>query len=359
MVRALAAAVFAIGLTILSTLLTAPAVSAAPLPLPEPRPAIRVVEQYPDQMPPAGIGAAYSPGAPGFLTLPYLRNGHFISSTFDHCNPDYGNDGVICRFDGTVAYAGNGADPSAPTGYSMTPGKEDYLYYDGHDGVDFGLYYEPVVAAADGIVTYADWSTPGCTKCSFGRGVRIDHRNGFDTLYGHLWRIDVTAGQRVSRGQVLGISGTTGASTGEHLHFGVYHHSTWDPVDPFGWSGPGPDPWAHDAGNLWVGGTAKSPAVELPTLLAKAAVAPSSESGTDIVVDWASPGAGLTFDVTQFTDDAAGVHLMRGTRETRVTVHGERGHEYWFLVTASSPLGHGDSAVTAPVALIPDRAAIR
>ncbi len=326
-----------------------PSASAAPLPLPGPPPPARVVDKYPDQMPPAGIGAVYSPGTVGFLTLPYLGDGHFISSNFDHCHPDYSRDGVICRFDGTVAYAGNGSDPDAPTGYAKTSGKDDYLYYDGHDGVDMGLYYEPVVAAADGTVTYADWSTAGCTRCSFGRGVRLDHGNGFDTLYGHLWRIDVARGQRVRRGQVIGVSGTTGASTGEHLHFGVYHHATWDPVDPFGWSGAGPDPWSHDVGNLWVGGAARSPALLTPRVAAS--VEAAADGGTDLLVRWTSPGAGLTFDVTQFTDDGAGVRLLSGSAATSVGVRGALGHQYWFLVRATSALGHTDAAATPAVAL--------
>lgn len=308
-------------------------------------------------MPKAGIGGAYAPDTVGFLTLPYLNDGHFVSSTFDHCNPDYRHDGVICRFDGTVAYAGNGRDKDAPSGYAMSAGRDDYLYYDGHDGVDFGLYYEPVVAAADGIVTYADWSTPGCARCSFGRGVRIDHGNGFDTLYGHLWRIDVHRNQRVRRGEVIGISGTSGASTGEHLHFGVYHHATWDPVDPYGWSGPGADPWPQDAGNLWVAGAARSPAVVQPLVTARVAI--GGAAGTDLTVSWESPGEGLAFDVVQFTDDGIGRRLAQGSTARNLTVHGEVGHEYWFLVSAVSPLGHRDSAATVPVAMLSDVAAAR
>jgi hypothetical protein len=344
------AIIVAISLAIISAALASPVVLAAPLPLPGAAHGARVVDKYPSQMPRAGIGAVYSPGTAGFLTLPYLGDGHFISSNFDHCGPNYSRDGMICRFDGTVAYAGNGSDPDAPTGYAMSAGKDDFLYYDGHDGVDMGLYYEPVVAAADGRVTYSDWSTPGCTRCSFGKGVRIDHGNGFDTLYGHLWRIDAVVGQSVRRGQVIGISGTTGASTGEHLHFGVYHHGTWDPVDPFGWSGPGADPWSHDNGNLWQGGAARSPNVTVPTI--GAGVATTGPDDSDLLVSWSSPAATATYDVVQFTDDQAGVPLVAGVGAGSLTVHAQVGHRYWFKVSAVSALGHTDAMATTAIRLV-------
>ena len=337
----MAAAAFAFAIAAASPAL------ASPLPVPDPKPAQRVVDLYPSQMPGAGIGGQYGPTGGGFLTLPCVTDCHFVSSNFDHCGPNYALDGVICRFDGTIAYAGNGRDPEATVGYAMTAGKSDWLFYDGHDGWDLGLYYEQVVAAADGTVTYADWNTPGCARCGFGQGVRIDHGNGFDTLYGHLWQLEVNRGQHVSRGQVIGISGSTGNSTGEHLHFGVYHHGTWDPVDPFGWSGAGRDPWANDAGNLWLGGAAKGPALDLPNVTASAVAA--GDAGSDIAVSWSSPGPGVTFKVTQYRDDEAGTVLLSLGRATSTLVHGEPGHAYWYLVTATTGLGEVDSKATTPV----------
>jgi murein DD-endopeptidase MepM/ murein hydrolase activator NlpD len=328
------------------TIVTAVPAAAAPLPLPDPKPKERVVDLYPEQMPASGIAGQYGPAAGGFLTLPYLGDGHFVTSAFDHCGPNYRVDGVICRFDGTVAYAGNGRDPEAPIGYAMTSGKQDWLFYDGHDGWDLGLYYEQVVAAADGVVSYADWSTPGCTTCSFGQGVRIDHGNGFDTLYGHLWKIGVQRGQSVRRGQVIGISGSSGASTGEHLHFGVYHHGTWDPVDPFGWEGGGRDPWPDDAGNLWLNGAARSPALALPKVTASATVA---DDGSTLQLSWSSPGPEVGFDVTQFVNDEMGAKILSGTSRTSATVPAEAGHSYWFEVTATTSLGESDTGATAPV----------
>jgi murein DD-endopeptidase MepM/ murein hydrolase activator NlpD len=331
-------------------------VHAAPLPLPDPV-APRSVSPYPNQMPAAGISGQYATPGGGFLTLPCLGDCHFVTSNFDHCGPTYAIDGVICRFDGTIAYAGNGRDPQASIGYAVTSGGHDYLYYDGHDGWDLGLYYEPVLAAADGTVTYSDWAVPGCYTCSFGQGVRIDHGNGFDTLYGHLWRLDVAKGQRVSRGQVIGISGTTGSATGEHLHFGVYHHGTWMPVDPFGWEGKGADPWSEDAGNLWLGGAARPPAITLPQVTAGASATGPDDS--QIAVSWSSPGPGVTYDVSEYADDGASSQVLSATTATAAVVQGQPGHSYWFLVSARTALGEVDAGATPAVTIFgagpPDR----
>ena len=58
----------------------------------------------------------------------------------------------------------------------------------------------------------------------------MDHAEGYQSLYGHLSRILVRPGQRVEKGQVLGYVGSTGRSTGPHLHYGVYRYGS--PVDP-------------------------------------------------------------------------------------------------------------------------------
>lgn len=85
---------------------------------------------------------------------------------------------------------------------------------------------EKVWASADGVVTRA-----GSTPLANGKNVRIAHPNGFTTYYLHLSRIDVAVGQHVKQGQVVGLSGNTGHSTGPHLHFSVTneHGSIIDP----------------------------------------------------------------------------------------------------------------------------------
>ena len=162
-----------------------------------------------------------------------------MTSIFDHCSPNYVPDGVVCRYDGLTKLAG-GFDETGPP-------SQAWLFYDGHDGLDYGLYYENVVAAADGRVVYADWNRPGCATCGYGQEVRIDHGNGITTRYAHLSKILVGDGQQVRRGQVIGISGNTGASTGEHLHFGAYLTAGFIPLDPYGWSVDGADPYHVEA----------------------------------------------------------------------------------------------------------------
>ncbi len=99
-----------------------------------------------------------------------------------------------------------------PTSGTIT---QNYSWY--HPGTDIANRGLPNVLAADsGRVTYA-----GCLTYGYGCHVRIDHDNGYTTLYAHLSQIFVNVGQTVSRGMALGRMGSTGRSTGPHLHFEV------------------------------------------------------------------------------------------------------------------------------------------
>lgn len=93
----------------------------------------------------------------------------------------------------------------------------------GHNAIDIAAPIgTPVHAALSGTV-YATGNTDLVKGCySFGKWVMIDHGNGLNTMYAHLSVIDVTKGQRVGTGDVIGLSGMTGYATGPHLHFGVY-----------------------------------------------------------------------------------------------------------------------------------------
>ena len=71
----------------------------------------------------------------------------------------------------------------------------------------------PILATADGVVTFAG------TFSSYGKLVKIKHDFGYETRYGHLSKIRVKKGQRVSRGEAIGGMGNTGRSTGTHLHY--------------------------------------------------------------------------------------------------------------------------------------------
>lgn len=99
-----------------------------------------------------------------------------------------------------------------------TSGKisQRYVWY--HKGIDIANKAgTPVLAADSGRVIVAGWPD----NIGYGNRVFIDHGNGFVTVYAHLSRIDVTAGQNVSRGNVIGLIGSTGRSTGPHLHFEI------------------------------------------------------------------------------------------------------------------------------------------
>jgi murein DD-endopeptidase MepM/ murein hydrolase activator NlpD len=85
-----------------------------------------------------------------------------------------------------------------------------------HEGIDIGAASgAPVRAAADGVVRRASWYG------GYGNAVIIDHGDGVQTLYGHNSSLDVQPGQRVSAGEVIAKVGSTGDSTGPHLHFEV------------------------------------------------------------------------------------------------------------------------------------------
>jgi murein DD-endopeptidase MepM/ murein hydrolase activator NlpD len=85
-----------------------------------------------------------------------------------------------------------------------------------HSGIDFkGAMGSPIFAAADGQVTFAG------SKSGYGQAIEITHGNGMMTRYAHLSRIGVAVGQKVAAGATIGGLGSTGRSTGPHLHFEV------------------------------------------------------------------------------------------------------------------------------------------
>jgi murein DD-endopeptidase MepM/ murein hydrolase activator NlpD len=95
-----------------------------------------------------------------------------------------------------------------------------------HTGVDISAPQgTPVHATADGIVIHAGWNG------GYGRCVIIDHGNNYQTWYAHLSRLDVIEGQEIRQGETLGAVGTSGRSTGSHLHYEVRIGST--PVNPY------------------------------------------------------------------------------------------------------------------------------
>jgi murein DD-endopeptidase MepM/ murein hydrolase activator NlpD len=97
-----------------------------------------------------------------------------------------------------------------------------------HPGIDIANRAAPPVLAADsGTIIAAGWDSTG-----YGNMVMIDHGNGFKTRYGHLQKIYVSIGQTVTRGNAIGQMGSTGRSTGTHLHFEIYNGATR--INPLG-----------------------------------------------------------------------------------------------------------------------------
>jgi hypothetical protein len=181
-----------------------------------------------------------------WLRPPY--NGTYrLNTFFDHHYPNYGQDNEI------TIYTGESVVTCSPH------------CYHGHPGYDWSMATAtPVLAAADGTVRETFLS-----NVLYGNSIVIEHDNGYYTLYAHLRDpnpFNVMEGQRVNAGDVIGWSGSTGNSTGPHLHFGVYlgpfTRQTNDEryaTDTFGWRGSYPDPLLnrpapglrHAASCLW------------------------------------------------------------------------------------------------------------
>lgn len=103
---------------------------------------------------------------------------------------------------------------------------QGYVWY--HKGIDIANKAVPSVLAADGgVVEYS-----GCLGWGYGCHVILNHGNGFKTLYAHFSQLYVSAGQRVARGNTLGKMGSTGRSTGTHLHFEIIQNGvSLNPLD--------------------------------------------------------------------------------------------------------------------------------
>ena len=94
-----------------------------------------------------------------------------------------------------------------------------------HEGLDIAVDFgTPVSATADGLVIYA------APHAGYGNLVIVYHSNGVTTRYGHLSRITVEAGQQIKRGEQVGHAGSTGRSTGTHVHYEIREND--QPVDP-------------------------------------------------------------------------------------------------------------------------------
>jgi murein DD-endopeptidase MepM/ murein hydrolase activator NlpD len=123
------------------------------------------------------------------------------------------------------------APPAQAVGWFMWPtwGNLTQHFHPGHNGLDIAnAAWTPIVAADGGVVTFSGWNEYG-----LGYAVAIDHENGYVTWYGHFAEVPaVSVGDRVAQGTWLGPMGSTGKSTGPHLHFIIIRDGVYqDPAD--------------------------------------------------------------------------------------------------------------------------------
>lgn len=123
------------------------------------------------------------------------------------------------------------SQPFGPSTFWFEPAYGGYPHF--HTGIDLvEPFGSPIYAADDGIVALVGKSSTG-----YGNYVVLAHSGGLDTLYGHLSTSLVKVGQTVTQGQVIGLEGSTGNSTGPHLHFELRINN--QPIDPTPYLPPG------------------------------------------------------------------------------------------------------------------------
>lgn len=247
---------------------------------------------------------AQTPELPRNTPTPFMRRPYYGSKTVaqrtvsfvDHDRPWYDNDGTFVRYDG--AKWTNVSIGSCTGGVNC---------YDGHNGYDLNLWYEPVLSVAAGMVIRAGWYNPLNHASSLGLWAAVDHGNGFVTAYGHLSALTVNNGDKVGTQWQVGTSGTTGSSTGPHLHMATYYLPNWSATDPFGWTGNYADPNVVPDNYLWVSDPGTSDPV--PVLSSKGgAVYPGATLVDDGGAGWSSTGSWNT--ATSSTDIKGDLHWV-------------------------------------------------
>jgi len=132
-----------------------------------------------------------------------------------------GQAGVAKSVYGAGACPGGYSGGAMGSGFFVWPTSSHVLsgndYWSGHLGIDIAAGIgDPVYAADSGVIVFAGWSNQG-----YGYMIMIDHGNGYQTLYAHLSSVGVYCGQDVYQSGYIGATGSTGNSTGSHLHFEV------------------------------------------------------------------------------------------------------------------------------------------
>lgn len=131
--------------------------------------------------------------------------------------PSTGGGGVRLRF-----FDPNSILPEWDATSPIWPIRVNQTFSRYHTGIDLDCSTgEPIYAAQGGTVTVAGWLS------GYGLAVRLEHPGGFQTLYGHASRLFVRVGQVVEHGQTIAACGSTGRSTGSHLHYEVIYENQW------------------------------------------------------------------------------------------------------------------------------------
>jgi murein DD-endopeptidase MepM/ murein hydrolase activator NlpD len=208
---------------------------------------------------------AHAQTAP-FLRRPYYgggQNGLPLNAMFDHWCPDYADFNLNDNICSLTPYTINGQFSNGIGRFLKYDGQTPPIVcpssncYSGHSGTDINMAYQPVVAAAPGRLQFAGWNNPN-HDILLGLMMRIDHSStvpNHRTVYGHLSMVRYLLNpslppeqqQYVGNWQI-GTSGTTGNSTGPHLHFEVQFRigNNWWAKDPYG--RPPVDPWQNATG---------------------------------------------------------------------------------------------------------------
>ncbi len=252
-----------------------------------------------------------------FMHRPYYGSKTILDRTVsfvDHDKPWYADDGVFVRYDGKKW-----------TGVSIGSCKGGVNCYDGHNGYDINLWFEPVLSVAAGKVIRAGWYNSLNHASALGLWAAVDHGNGYVTAYGHLSALLVSVGDQVGTQWQLGTSGTSGSSTGPHLHMATYYLPNWSATDPFGWTGDYPDPNVVSDHYLWVNDPGTS--TTIPDL---------SNNGSAI-----SPGATLVDD-----GDAGWSHTGKWHKASSSS--DINGHLHWTATTAGAETASATWQATLP-----------
>ena len=193
------------------------------------------------------IDSSIKAGAPNvvpFLRLPFSQPaGNFlkVNSLFDHNRPSIFDDSIL-RFDGKTI--NSATFNTCSLGVSC---------YGGHNGIDYSTGAgRPILTAAVGKVVYLYFNKDS-SQGYVDSGLIIDHGNGYMTVYWHMDPIIVKMNDQVNNGQLIGLSGNVGKSSGAHLHFSLRMTDGSKSVDQYGWWGPGVNDVWGDSKWMWAG----------------------------------------------------------------------------------------------------------